>query len=111
MGVGVHAELEPGATGKAVRISTRTVPVAEAPAVAAPTATEIPALEGVVLDMKLLAETPPEGFGPRLGPLVSASREWIESETVRIGDFKDLALEAMKRCTEAFRFLNRAMWQ
>ncbi|MGH7331552.1 MAG: DISARM system helicase DrmA, partial [Candidatus Rokuibacteriota bacterium] len=137
-GVSVHADPEPGATDKAVRISTRTVPVAEAPAVAAPTATEIPALEGVVLDMKLLAETPPQGFGHLLGRLVSTYCEWIERETARIedpasglGDFKDVALEAMKRCAEAcdriegglallganaqaaeaFRFLNRAMWQ
>src|SRR5262245_41132912 len=56
-GVAVHADLEPGSTDRAVRVSTRTVPVAEVPRVAAPTPEEVPELAGLVRDMKVLAET------------------------------------------------------
>jgi hypothetical protein len=136
-GVSVHAEPAPGFVDRAARISTTVIPSAEVPRVTPPTVDEIPALAGLVLDMKALAETDATGVAARLEPLVRAYQEWIERERARIGDpasglgdYQDVAREAMDRCAEAlgriragvallassaqaleaFRFLNRAMW-
>jgi hypothetical protein len=136
-GVSVHAEPAPG-TDRARSISTRVVPAADVLGVTAPTPADVPALASVVTDMKELAETPDGSFAGKLGPLVSAYRDWIERESARIvapesrlGGYEDVARNAMARCretltrieaglallgtsaqaAEAFRFLNRAMWQ
>lgn len=137
-GVGVHADIAAGSPDRAGRLSTRTVPVAEVPRVTAPTVAEVPDLAGLALDMRTLAETEGPDLGPVLRPLISAYRAWIGREAARIadptaglGDFREAAHEAMRRCAEtadrieaglallganaqaaeAFRFLNRAMWQ
>ncbi len=137
-GVSVHADRLPSGIDRAVRLSTRVVPEGEMPQVTAPSSADLPGLSSLVRDMKMLAETEATDFAARLGPLVTAYREWIQSHTMRItdaalglGPFQDAAHVAMQRCTEvlqrieagvamlgtsaqaaeAFRFLNRAMWQ
>ncbi len=137
-GVSVHADRLPGDIDRAVRLSTRVVPVGEVPQVIAPTSADLPGLSGLVLDMKVLSDTESANFAARLGPLAVAYREWIQAQSTRISDaasglsqFQDDARTAMQRCTEAlerieagvtlletsaraaeaFRFLNRAMWR
>ncbi len=136
-GVSVHADLPDGATDRANRVSTRVIPISEIPKTEPPTATEIPALRGLVLDMKELSETAMDGFAVKLGPLVKAYEGWIAEETKRIehtahglAGFQEPANEAINRCkatlerikgglgvigsneqaAETFRFMNRAMW-
>ncbi len=94
-------------------------------------------LKGLVLDMRELGETPSAGIRKKLEPLVTAYREWIAGQTAKLGDpqeglghFKDAADTAIENCratlqrleaglklveengqaSEAFRFMNRAMW-
>jgi Helicase conserved C-terminal domain len=137
-GVSIHAETPTGVSDHAVRLSTRVIPAAEVPMITAPTSDDVPALGTVVRDMKELAQTEGPDFAAKLGPLVTAYREWMTQQTARIeiapsglGEYKDVAVEAMKRCqeacdriqaglallgtnaqaAEAFRFLNEAMWQ
>jgi hypothetical protein len=55
-GVGIHAELAPDTPTRAVCLSTSIIPNYEVPATNPPTEEEIPALKGLVLDMKRLSE-------------------------------------------------------
>src|SRR5947209_3468380 len=71
-GVSVHSEPCPGQCDRSVRLRTQVVPRYEVPKVTPPTAADIPALAGLVLDMKVLADTPAAEFATRLGPLASA---------------------------------------
>ncbi|MGH2497470.1 MAG: DISARM system helicase DrmA, partial [Ktedonobacteraceae bacterium] len=110
-GVGVHAEMRPGDSTCATRLSTRAIPSYDVPRTEAPSAAELPALAGLVLDMKELAEV---GEGPslveagadvemggdprgrlrasgvtlaeRLVPLVTAYADWIEEQERHISD-------------------------
>jgi hypothetical protein len=137
-GVSVHADVAPDSSDQAMSISTCVIPTVEIPIVTAPTVEDIPALATVVLDMKELAETDSADIERKLGGLGAAYRAWIAEQTARIdnpvsdlAEYRDVAREAMKRCTdslarieaglalmggnsqaaEAFRFMNRAMWQ
>jgi hypothetical protein len=137
-GVSVHAETAPDTTERAVCISTRVAPLYEVPKTTPPTAEEIPELAGLVLDMKELAETNADDFSTKLTPLTTAYQTWIEQQEKRISDpaagladYQDAAQNAIANCqrtlkrigegltilhsnalaAEAFRFMNRAMWQ
>ncbi|WP_145271418.1 DISARM system helicase DrmA [Tautonia plasticadhaerens] len=142
-GVAVHAEVAPDDPGRAVRLVTRAIPSYEIPRTTPPTVEDAdrnPAfarLEGLVLDMKVLHETPQAQLRARLGPLVEAYRDWIAREKARIDDpaeglerFRSTAQAAIERCeatlrrieegldllatdaqvADAFRFMNHAMW-
>ena len=142
-GTAVHADLDPTDPNRAVRITTRAIPSYEIPRTTPPTvedADQNPAfarLDGLVLDMKLLYETPQAQLRPRLEPLVAAYREWIGLEKAKIDDpaeglghFQPVARTAIERCertlkrieegldllaadpqvADAFRFMNQAMW-
>lgn len=142
-GVSVHAEVSPEMPNLAVMVKTEIVPRYEVPQTTTPTGTDAqqnPAfakLEGLVLDMKELADTPRNQFRKKLEPLVAAYRAWIDGQSAKLNDpaqrlehFKDAAEAAIEHCratltrldagltliedneqaTEAFRFLNRAMW-
>lgn len=137
-GVSVHAEVAPGDPTCATRLSTVAVPTYEVPRTVAPTPADIPALAGMVVDMRTLAATPDGGFQALLAPLARAYNQWIAEQAARIGDpqarlegFEGTAGDALDRCraalarieagialldtsaqaAEAFRFMNRAMGQ
>ena len=138
LGTGVHAELADGSTDRAVRLCTRVVPTYEVPKTDAPTPDEIPGLAGLILDMKVLAESPPTELLDQLDPLVTAYADWIIAQTARVADataklqdYEAIANDTLANCTrtleriqaglallqadsqalEAFQFANRAMWQ
>lgn len=135
-GTGIHAETLPGNPHRAIRLSINVVPTYEVPQTTPPTIAEIPALAGLVLDMKELAEI--SNLSTALSSLTTAYAAWISQETAKISDpesgladYQDAAKMAMENCqltlqriqagidllqtddnaTEAFRFMNRAMWQ
>ncbi|MBK9712559.1 MAG: hypothetical protein IPO81_14780 [Kouleothrix sp.] len=137
-GISVHADVSPTDPTCAERLTTVVVPTYEVPRTIAPTPAEQPALAGLVVDMKMLAEVADGGFASVLTPLVAAYRAWIDAQGTRIhapaarlDGFPASAHEALERCREAlariasgielldanpqaataFRFMNRAMWQ
>jgi hypothetical protein len=134
-GVSVHAEPCPGQCDRSTRLRTQVVPRYDVPKVTPPTAADIPALAGLVLDMKVLADTPSAEFAARLGPLASAYEAWIAEQEGKLGQpdlaaYQQVGKAALQRCrealarirdglsllgqddsaAEAFRFANRAMW-
>lgn len=134
-GVGVHAEVSPGDPTRAVSISTRVSPMYDLPRTEVPTASDFPALSGLVLDMKALCEMGREELVDDLEILASAYAEWISGldARVRSGDFAEFGrapgqvvadctsiLERLRTGIEtlrtsddalrAFGFANRAMW-
>ncbi len=78
-GVAVHPTLLDGASDRAVRLTTRVLPIYEVPQTTPPTPDEIPALAGLIVDMKVLAQVPDGHFGVTLSPLVTAYAAWIET--------------------------------
>lgn len=136
--VSVHATVAEGDPNRAVRLSTRVVPMQEVARTTPPTDAELPLLSGLVLDMQSLSEVPDGGFGKALGSLTDAYADWITTQAKRVDStaedlhrFQETAKTALARCeeartriqtgialldanpqaAEAFRFLNRAMWQ
>ncbi len=137
-GIGVHADTEPGDSTRATRITTQVVPSYEVPRTEAPTPLEIPGLSELVLDMKILAESPADELARKLLPLVTAYADWIAEQITRIADpaeelssYRHVAEQSMEECrrmltriregivllshnaqaAKAFAFMNRAMWQ
>ena len=141
-GVGVHVDVSPDPT-HAVRVRTKVVPSYDVPKTTPPTTADagtnlaFAKLDGLVLDMKALAESQPKQYRPKLKPLVEAYRDWIDREEQRIADpveglahFKHAAQQAITSCritlqrieagldlldkddkaAQAFQFMNRAMW-
>ncbi len=136
-GIAVHADTDPRAPDRALRVSTRAVPSYEVARTDAPTADDIADLAGLTLDMKDLAETSPLHLADRLHTLPAAYAAWIETQRQRIDHpatdldgHTDVARSAIDRCEEAlarmregiallahdataadaFRFMNRSMW-
>ena len=136
-GVTVQAELSPGSYDRAVLLKTVVAPGFELSKVTPPTAQELPALQGLILDMKALSELAGSDFADALNPLVTAYGKWIEElEAVVAQPPNDLkpflasASQTLDTCqqniqriqagidllgkepqaAEAFRFANRAMW-
>jgi len=141
-GVSVHVDVSPDPS-RAVRVRTKVVPSYEVPKTTPPKpedADSNPAfakLTGLVLDMKLLAETNVKQYRPKLKPIVEAYQQWIDREEKKITDpaeglapYKQAAQQTITRCREtlkriqvgldlidkdeqaaqAFQFMNRAMW-
>ena len=136
-GVAVHCETLPDDSTRATRLSTRVVPTYDVAQQTPPTVADNPDLDGLVLDMKELAETPTAELPGRLRALTAAYARWIERERRKIDDpdedlipCRQWAEEALGQCTralgrieqglellerspqaaDAFRFANRAMW-
>ncbi len=135
-GVSVYAETDPDDSKQAMQIETKVMPIHEVPKQVHTTPNEEPALEGVVLDMKELAEMGDAEFSEKLGKLSSAYADWIAQEKQKTDDpeiqnyYKSAASESIKRCeeiqkriqegldlltsnpqaAEAFRFANQAMY-
>ncbi len=137
-GVSVHATLPEVESTRAQMVETRFAPVAEVQQQTPPTIADDPNLEGVVLDMKELAQMPKEALLATLREMQSAYSSWIERETAkladpaeRLADHQAAASRAIDRCQranariaegidliesdalaeESFRFANEAMWQ
>jgi hypothetical protein len=141
-GIGVHVDASPD-PNHAVRVRTKVVPTYEVPKATPPRPEDAeinPAfakLEGLIRDMKLLAEANPKQYRAKLKPLVEAYQDWIDREEKRIANpaeglahFKHVAQQAMGHCrttlkrieagldlldkddkaAQAFQFMNRAMW-
>jgi len=136
-GVSVHAETSTSDPSEAVRLSTTFVPSFELPQQTPPSQQEMPAPQGLVLDMKELAETQTPEFSSKLGALTTAYAEWIAKQQDRIKHPDEslkphaaTAKEAVQICSrtleriqdglnlistneqaaDGFRFANRAMW-
>jgi len=142
-GVSVHAEPSHDEPDRAVLLKTCIIPRHEVPRTTPPTAADValhPAfgkLAGLVLDMKELADLQPKQVRAKIGPLVTAYREWIDQQEAHLKQhqksfdgYDDAPGEALKKCRhnlsrieaglklleedeqagEAFRFMNRAMW-
>lgn len=137
-GVAVHADLAEGRYDRAVRLSTAVMPTYELPSTVLPTPDDTPALEGLELDMRALAEAPTGGYAACLGPLARAYAGWIAALRERlappdeslapyaegaaleaVGDCEHALeriraaialLDADPRAAQAFRFANRAMY-
>ncbi|MDA0674207.1 MAG: DISARM system helicase DrmA, partial [Cyanobacteria bacterium] len=137
-GVAVHAETATDNPIRAIALSTQAVPRYEVAATKPPTVLEIPALAGLVLDMKRLAEASDETLPTLLHPLTTAYAQWIDTQAQKIqdpsqglGPYRAEAETAISNCrrtltriqagiatltqnpqaAQAFRFMNRAMWQ
>lgn len=137
-GVGIHAEVKDNDPKRAVCLSTAVVPCHEVRKTTPPTVEEIPALEGLVVDMKDLSESDNAALIQKLQPLTVAYKAWIDQqeqsfhrdpslqdqyggspETAIANCRKTLArieagiemLGENTQAAEAFRFANQAMWQ
>ena len=141
-GVGVHVDVSPN-PGQALRVTTRVVPSHEVPRSTPPRVADAEAnpafahLEGLVLDMRKLAELEPRACQAALQPLLDAYRVWIDREEARLADpaeglaaYPQAARQTIERCrhtlrriaeglnllqhdpqaAQAFQFMNQAMW-
>ena len=122
----------------ATQVETEWVPRFEVPQQTPRSAADDENLDGVVMDMKELAELPKAGLIASLRHIETAYRVWIKVEAAKLGlpaeklaGHEEAAKRAVDRCTralqrikagidlietnplaeEAFRFANRAMWQ
>jgi hypothetical protein len=136
-GVGVHVTVDGADPTQAVELTTKVVPAYEVPKATPPTAEEIPALAGLVLEMKALAATLPEELPDKLKALPHAYAQWIQSQRDRmedvstgLNDYREAATYALENCdralqrieagietlktnsqaARAFLFMNRAMY-
>ena len=136
--VSVHATLPHPGASRALKIETTFMPTADAPQFTPPTATDNPALAGVMLDMKELALAEKPVLLAGLRALESAYGEWIQREAAKVNDpaegladHAETAARQADRCRracariregiemisndpmaeKAFRFANEAMWQ
>ena len=71
---------------RAVRVATAVIPRCEVWRTDAPQPEASPLLEGLVTDMKRLAELEPENLREALSPLADGYRAWLDIEVSRIGD-------------------------
>jgi hypothetical protein len=137
-GVSVHAILTAREAHEAVALETTFLPQAEVERQTARSEEDDAALEGLVLDMKELAEMPTDALLRNLRQMHGAYTAWIAREAAKVNDLaeqlqghEEAARQAMERCSraarriaegidlleqdavalEAFRFANRAMWQ
>ncbi len=141
-GVAVHAEPSAASPDRAIALATRIAPQYEVSRSTPPTKDDVilhPAfakLEGLVLDMKVLAESPAAELSGLLAPLTTAYRAWIEAEEANardqakeLGHLKDAANAALAsarknlarieeglailtsdpKAAQAFLFMNEAM--
>ena len=80
----VHAEVELASSLKqrdrAISLTTSAIPRHIVPNTTPPDELEIPALKGLILDMKVLAQVEAEALTPMLYPLVSAYEQWLQQQ-------------------------------
>ena len=135
-GVAVAADVVPDDPERAARVYTVVAPVHEVARVDSAGPSDSTELDGLALDMKLLAEAEPRRLPAMLAPLPEAYRAWIARQEARVeagddglGQHQEAAETALARCDEvcgriqegirtisdsrgaaaAFQFANRAM--
>ncbi len=135
-GVGVSWEVARDTHERATRIQTTLIPTWDVPQTVAPDPAEIPALAGLTLDMRVLADVADGQFHTHLQPLVTAYENWIAEREHRLTQptpdlqpYLDVGRTALAACrtaleriragialldstpdaAAAFRFTNRAM--
>ncbi|NDC39581.1 MAG: helicase, partial [Proteobacteria bacterium] len=93
-GVATHAEVLPNDPTLALSVKTTALPSHEVPRVEPPSPEDIPALNGLCVDMAKLSELPREQLALSLEPLAKAYEAWIEerrreiaSPATRLTDF------------------------
>ncbi len=113
--VSVRAEKDPEDPRRAVRVSTSVLPSHDVPKTTPPTPEEIPALEGLVLDMKELAEAPTHELPAMLSALPAAYEGWIEEQRAKLSDSDEglaeheaAAQKALEGCERPTRAYGRA---
>ncbi len=108
-GVSVHAETLPDDPTSAVRLSTRVAPTYDVPLTEAPTSIELPSMDGLILDMKLLAESTATDLVAALRPLIIAYDGWIDEQaqclpdastppTSDLAEYRIVASKALVQC-------------
>jgi ribosomal protein L24E len=132
-GVSIHAEPDESGTC-AYSVETRVIPRQQVPQSTSPTEADFPALAGLELDMKALAETAQKDLRAKLEPLTRAYELWIqdretEAQTADLQPHQVAAKAAIEHCrttldrlrdgidllasdsraADAFAFANRAM--
>ena len=83
-GVSIHADCPEGICDRAIRLSTKVVPSYEVPQTTPPTNADFPKLNGLVLDMKELGETPTADFDKKIRPLLVAYEAWIKDREAEL---------------------------
>ena len=137
-GISVHSTLPEPLGERAIQVETEWVPRFEVPQQTPRSAADDANLNGVVMDMKELAEIPKPELIASLRLIETAYHAWIKVEAAKLtlpqeklAGHEDAAKLALMRCTraleriragvdlietnplaeDAFRFANRAMWQ
>jgi hypothetical protein len=137
-GISVHATLPELLAERAIAVETEWMPSFEVPQQTPRSQADDENLNGLVLDMKVLAEMPKQELVGTLRHIETAYGIWIGAEKAKLtapseklGAYQDAAMRAVKGCQraqlrikagidlieanslaeEAFRFANRAMWQ
>lgn len=134
-GVGVHAEIDAEDPTRASKVMTKVVPFHDVGVTEQPRAEELPGLDRVERDMKVLSEASEEQLHAGLPPLVELFDEWIKGLEHRVSagevpGHEESARVIIDNCratskriregietlandvsaAEAFRFCNRAMY-
>lgn len=85
------AETPESKPARAWRVATDALPSHDVPQTVAPRPQDVPGLDGLVLDMKVLSSGTAEDAVAGLSPLVDAYRKFLADETARLGKEPDLA--------------------
>jgi len=110
----VHAEVVNDAASKqndrAISLTTSAIPRHIVPNTTPPDEREIPALKGLILDMKVLAQVEAEALPPILDPLVNAYEQWLQVQQINKEQlpnspsfYKQAADRNLKDCQEALK--------
>jgi hypothetical protein len=137
-GVSIHATLPQSLAERATAVETEWAPISEVPQQTPRSEADDANLQGMLLDMKSLAELPKEDLITGLRRIEIAYGIWIQAEKAKIANPSEklagheaAAQRAVDACNraqqrikagidlierdataeEAFRFANRAMWQ
>lgn len=76
----IHAEPLNGDHNRALSLTTSVIPCYEVPQTTPPDDVEIPALKGLILDMKVLAKVEADALPPILYPLITAYEQWLKEQ-------------------------------
>ncbi len=121
-GVGVHVDASADDPNRAVRVATKVIPNYEVPKTTPPRPEDVDIsqafakLEGLELDMAKLADTAQAEFRPKLEPLLTAYREWIDLEEKKIdtpsenlADYRKAAQLAIDRCRATLKRIEEGL--
>ena len=107
----IHADPLPGDPNRARSLTTSVIPRYEVPQTTPPDEVEIPALKGLILDMKVLAKVEADALPPILSPLVTAYEQWLAEQQQRKAqlpaDFPDYAIAATNNLDDCHKALER----